>query len=229
MLVVSETAQAALADYARPAFAARLREPLAGRYADILGRFPQHVQAQIVNHMLGRAELWGLKSQRSCLAYCEFMLKIAPNFDEEPDIRGVLQRGVPTRDMAIISLPEDASEAAWSRAQLRRSNLPLFIPPELVGAPTLDQTVAALPVVLFDRPPQPSARAAVEQALATVQDLGLRALSDAPLVVCVCRAFWGPDFMKQAWAQVLLRERFPPELVLSALRLRLAQDYGRYT
>ena len=228
MLVVSETTQEALADYARPAFAARLREPLAARYADILARFPQNVQAQMVNHMLGRAELWGLKQQRSCLAFCEFMLKIAPNFDEEPEIRAALQRGAPTRDMAIVSLPDDASEAAWGRAQMRRSNLPLFIPPELVGAPILDQTVAALPVVLFDRPPQPSARVAVEQALATVQNLGMRGLADAPLVVCVCRAFWGPDFMNQPWGQVLLREHFPPELVLSALRLRLAQDYGRY-
>ena len=228
MLVVSETTQEALADHARPAFAARLREPLAAKYADILTRFPQHVQAQIVNHMLGRAELWGLNQQRSCLAFCEFMLKIAPNFDEEPEIRAALQRGFPTRDRAVISLPDDAGEAAWSRAQLRRSNLPLYIPAELAGAPILDQTVAALPVVLFDRPPQPSARVAVEQALPTVQTLGMRGLADAPLVVCVCRAFWGVDFMNQAWAQVLLREHFPPELVLSALRLRLAQDYGRY-
>lgn len=229
MLAISPSAQAALAEMARPAFAARLREPLVETYPAILGRFPQHVQARIIANMLDRGRRWRIAGQAPLLAFCELMLKIAPNFDEEPELRALLERGYPTPDRALITLPDEGPEQAWERARRNRSVLGLFIPPELVGAPSLDQTVAALPLVLFDRPPQPSARTAVEQALPVVQAMGLRGLTDAPLVVCVCRAMWGVDFLRQPWAMVLERERFPPELVLSALRLRLAQDFGRVT
>lgn len=228
MLSVSPQAQGALADMARPAFAARLREPLAAAYPTILSRFPPHVQARIIGNMLERARRWRLTGQAASLAFCELMLKIAPNFDEEPDLRRWLERGYPTPDRALTTLPDEAPEEAWERARRNRSVLGLFIPVDLIGAPVLDQTVAALPLVLYDRPPQPSARIAVEQALPSVQEMGLRGLADAPLVVCVCRAMWGADFLRQPWAVVVARERFPPELVLSALRLRLAQDNGRF-
>jgi len=229
MLAISPSAQAALAEMVRPAFAARLREPLVEKYPAILSRFPQHVQARMIGNMLDRARRWRISGQAASLAFCELMLKIAPNFDEEPDLRALLDRGQPTPDRALMTLPDEGPEQAWERARRNRSVLGLFIPPDLVGASPLDQTVAALPLVLFDRPPQPSVRVAVEQALPTVQTMGLRGLTDAPLVVCVCRAMWGVDFLRQPWAMVVARERFPPELVLAALRLRLAQDYGRFT
>jgi hypothetical protein len=232
MLAISETTREALGAYAKPQFAARIRAPLTKRYAAILTRFPEQTRFVIIDNLLARADAWGLKDQSAVLAFCEFMLKIAPNFDEDPEIRGLLEcangKTGPTRDIALKDMPEKASEGAWERARQQRSNLPLFIPPELIGAPSLDQTVAALPLLLFDRPMAQSARTAVEQSLPVVTALNMRGLTDAPLVICVCRAIWGPDFLQLPWVNIVAREHLPPKLVLAAFRLRLAQDFGRY-
>ncbi len=228
MLAISPSAQEALADFARPQFAERIRAPLAKRYVASLGRFPEHVRDLIVDNMLARAYGWKLKNQSSLLAFCEFMLKIAPNFDEEPELRAYLERGSPTRDVALMDMPEKAPAPAWERARSRKSTLPLFIPAELVGAPVLDQTVAALPLVLFDRQLAQTARALVEQALPTATQLNMRGLADAPLVVTTCRALFGPEFLNTDWMRTVQKEHLPPELVLGALRLRLAQDFGRF-
>lgn len=228
MLAISETTRDALEAYARPAFAARVQVALTARYPHILGLFPEDIQTRIVANMLGRATSWGLEWQSSLLAFCEFMLVAAPDFDTEPELRALLERDPQRRDTALLKLPERASKAAWDRAEKQASNLPLFISRELMTAALPDQTVAALPLVLFGQPEVDDPRGNMQRALPAVSQLGLNGLSDAAMVICACRSFWGASFTELAWIETLRREQLSPRVVLETLRCRLMLEFGRF-
>lgn len=228
MLAISPKAQGALEVYARPAFAVRVRKALAAKYPHFLPRFPENLQNVITGNMLGRASLWGLSQQSALLGYCELMIQVAANFDEEPEIRAALEAAPQPRDLALRKLPLNVAKAAWTRAERRASKLPFFIPPALVTQTVPDQTVAALPIVLFDRPDAQNARAAVGAALPQVAELNLRHLPDAVLVVAACRSFWGPGFTAMSWMSQLVAKQTPPSVLLAAMRARLAISFGRF-
>ncbi len=228
MLVISPQATAALDDYARPAFAVRVRKALAEKYPHFLPRFPENLQDAITGNMLNRGSLWGLRLQTGLLAYCELMISIAANFDEEPEIHGVLQDAPDPKDYTVTALPQKVSKPAWTRAERRASNLPFYIPPSLVGAANPDQTVAALPIALFNQPDAQNARAAVAAALGQAGELNMKHLPDAGLVIAACRSFFGPGFAAMAWMAEAQQERMPPDVMLETMRLRLALDFGRF-
>lgn len=226
MLAISPSAQSALESYARPAFAVRVRKALAEKYPHFLPRFPQDLQDVITGNMLGRAALWGLRQQSSLLAYCEFMISVAGNFDEDTDIRAALESAPEPKDFTLRGLPRTVPPAAWARSEKLGSNLPFFIPPALVAAPVADRTVAALPIVLFGQEEAHNARAAVNAALGQAGELGLTAFADSVLVVATCRSFFGPGFTALSWMNDL--RPMPPHKRLHALRLRLAIEHGRF-
>lgn len=228
MLAISPTAQGALAAYARPAFAVRVRKALAEKYPHLLPRFPEPFQDAITGNMLGRAASWGLSQQAALLGYCELMITVAANFDEEPEIRQALENAPEPRDFTLRTLPHAVAKPAWTRAARRASTLPLFVAPSLAGAAIPEQTVAALPLALFDRPEVHNARAAVTQAMGTVVELNMKGLADALLVVAACRSFWGAGFPALAWMVDLQRRQTPPHVLIAALRCRLALEFGRF-
>ena len=228
MLAISPQAQAALEAQARPAFMARVRKALADKYPHVLPRFPQGLQNAITGNMLGRASLWGLSQQSALLGFCELMIQVAANFDEELEIRDALQAAPEPKDFAFRALPKTVAKAAWTRAERRASNLPFFIPPSLVNAPNADQTVAALPIVLFDQPEAHNARGAAEAALGQAAELNLKPLPDAGIVVAAARSFWGPGFPALSWMVELHAKRTPPSVLLQTLRARLAVEFGRF-
>ncbi len=228
MLAISPKAQGALEVYARPAFAVRVRKALAAKYPHFLPRFPENLQGVITGNMLGRASLWGLSQQSSLLGFCELMIGVAANFDEEPEIRAALENAPEPKDIALRALPKQVGKAAWTRAERRASKLPFFIPPAMAAAPLPDQTVVALPIVLFDRPEAQNARAAVGAALGQVGELNLRAFPDAALVVAACRSFWGPGFPAMSWMSELTARQVSPAVLLAAMRARLAIAFGRF-
>lgn len=228
MLAFSPTAHGALEAYARPAFAARVRTALAAKYPHFLPRFPEKLQDLITGNMLGRAAMWGLSHQSSLLGFCEIMITVAANFDEEPEIRSHLEAAPQPKDFAFRALPKTVPKPAWTRAERRRSNLPFFIPPSFAAQPLPEQTVAALPVVLFDRPDAQNARAAVSAAAGQPDELDIRHLPDAVLVVAACRSFWGPGFTAMSWMAELTARRVAPTVMLAAMRARLAIAFGRF-
>ncbi len=228
MLAISLKAQGALEAYARPAFAARVRKALADKYPHFLPRFPEAMQAVITGNMLGRASLWGLRQQSALLGFCELMIQVAANFDEEPEIRAALDAAPEPKDFALRALPDRVGKAAWTRATQRASNLAFYVPPSLVAATNADQTVAALPIVLFDQPELHNARAAAGAALGQAGELNMKHLPDAGIVVAAARSFWGPGFTALSWMGELQANRTAPGVMLQALRARLAIEFGRF-
>ena len=228
MLAISPQAQGALEAYARPAFAVRVRKALAEKYPHFLPRFPETLQDVITGNMLNRAAMWGLRQQSALLAYCELMISVAANFDEEPEIRSVLEQAPEPKDFAIRALPQKVTKMAWTRAERRASNLAFFTPPALITAPVPDQTVAALPIALFDQPEVHNARAAVGAALGQAGELDMKHLPDAALVIAACRSFWGPGFTAMSWMQAVLQRGPSPDMAIAAMRCRLAIDHGRF-
>ncbi len=228
MFRISQQAYGALEAQARPAYVERLRVQLAETYPHLLPRFPDELGRRIVANMLGRASAWGLSRQRGFAMWCGWMIAIAPNFDEEPEINRALAALPEPRELGLSRLPSTVSPMAWDRAEAQSSVLPLFVPPMLAQAPMPDQLAAALPIVLFGQPeaadPLPLARHAIEQAGA----MGLAGLADAPLVIAACLSFWGPQWTSLPWAEGLRRSRVGGRELLAALRCRLALEFGRF-
>jgi hypothetical protein len=230
MLAISETTLRTFETTARPLFARRAQAALAEKYPHFLPRFPEPVQASIVANMLGRASLWSINGQRGLLAFCELMIAVAANFDEQPEIRAALEAGQEGRDRAIHALPMQVPDAAWADASANASTLPFYIRPAMIGQPPADQVAAALPIVLHDRAEAASPAAAVQAAEAACVRLGLGGDADSVLVVAACRAFYGDavDQKRLAWAPALLGGGLPARAKVNALRLRLALDFARF-
>lgn len=228
MLTISPSALEALRVHARPGFTARAHESLAETYPHFLPRFPQAIGLAIVANMLGRASVWGLTSQRAMILWCDWMIVIAPNFDEEPELNYALAHSPEPLDDSILKLTYAADPGAWERAERRRSSLPLFTPPSARALPLPDQIVAAIPLALHDRPEAADPVGTVVNGMAVAERLGLQDMPDAPLVVAACISFWGSRFAELPWARELIEERWAPPSFVEALRLRLALDHGRF-
>jgi hypothetical protein len=230
MLAISESTLRTFETTARPLFARRAQDALAQKYPHFLPRFPEPVQAAIVANMLGRASLWSIHGQRGLLAFCELMIAVAGNFDEQPEIHAALEAGPEGRDRAIVALPMLVAKAAWAEASANQSTLPFYIRPSIVGQPAPDQLAAALPVVLHDRPEAATPAAAVQAAEASSTRLGLGGDADSLIVVAACRSFYGDAFDQKrlAWAPALLGSSLPARARINALRLRLALDFARF-
>ena len=230
MLSISEATLRTLETSARPLFARRVQAALAEKYLHFLPRFPEVVQTAIVGNMLGRASRWGIYGQRALLAFCELMIAVAANFDEQPDIRAVREGQDGARDQVLTVLPGLVSEAAWAEAERNAATLPFYVRPSMIEAGEAERTAAAIPLVLHDRPEAASASAAVAAAQALARRLGLADVPDALLVLSACRALYGEGFdeSRLAWTDGVFGAGLPPRAVVNALRLRLALDFARF-
>jgi hypothetical protein len=225
MLTISPQIADALEVYSRPGFARDLCVELADKYPHFLPRFPEAVQLRIVSNMLARASGWGLDRQDALTAYCEYMIVIAANFDEEPEIRHALQANRGDLNLLIPVLPEFVSEVAWDRAEAAGSSLPFFVNPRFDGQSLPQRSAEAVKVALFDRPEAQAPDAAVARAAAEAQARGLDRETDALLVLAACHSFYGAAPL---WLDELARERWSSGAIIEAIRLRLALDSGRY-
>src|SRR3982750_2591933 len=191
MLAISESTLQTLEASARPLFARRVQAALADKYPHFLPRFPDAVQTVIVGNMLGRASRWSIHGQQALLAFCELMIAVAGNFDEQPEIRAVLEATKGARDHTLIDLPGLVRDDVWAKAASNASTLPFYIRPAMIGQVAAEQVAAALPVVLHDRPGAADAAAAVQTAQAVAGRLGLADDADSLLVIAACRSFYG--------------------------------------
>jgi hypothetical protein len=230
MLSISDATLRTLEVLARPLFARRVQAALAEKYLHFLPRFPEAAQAAIVGNMLGRASRWGIYGQRSLLAFCELMIAVAANFDEQSEIRAVLQGQDGARDQVVTALPDLVSEVGWAEAGRNATTLPFYIRPAMIEAVEAERTVAAIPLVLYDRPEAASASAAVEAASALAGKVGLADVPDALLVLAACRSFYREAFdeSRLPWQAGVFGAGLPPHAVVNALRLRLALDFARF-
>jgi hypothetical protein len=228
LLTISPSALEALRAHARPGFVARAHESLSETYPHFLPRFPETVGHAIVANMLGRASAWGLTNQQSLILWCDWMIVIAPNFDEEPELNYALAHSPEPLDTSILKLTYAADPGAWERAERRRSSLPLFMPPSARALSLPDQIVASIPLALHDRPEAADPIGAVINSTAVAQRLGLQDMPDAPLVVAACVSFWGNRFVELPWMRELIADRWAPPSFIEALRLRLSLEHGRY-
>lgn len=229
MLAISQNSLTTLEATQRPLFARRVRAALAMRYQHFLPRFPEAVQLAVVGNMLGRASRWQISGQQGLLAFCEFMIAVAPSFDEQPEIKAALEQQQGARDQLLTALPSKVSAQSWADAEQRAANLPFFVPPRLIGQPETEQTEAALGLVLHDRPEAAAAAEAVAAASETAARLELGDTADALMVLAACRSFYGDGFERDApWAAEVFGRPMPPRAVVNALRLRLALDFARF-
>lgn len=228
MLSISPQTSGALRRYAWPAFCERLRERLADDYPHFLPCFPLGVQQQIVGNMLERALAWQLTLQSSLHAFCELMIRLAPNFDRVPGIADNMRRLGPQLDRKLDELASSVPASLVEEARAGASTLPLFTPAALDQAPPAERTAAAIRLALGDRPEAAGATTAAAEAVALAEALGLAARADAPLVLTACRSFWGAGFLDLPWAAALRRERWTAAEQVELLRLRLAMQFGRF-
>lgn len=227
MLSFSPGAITALRAGARPAFLDRVRRRMAATFPHFLPCFPEDVQARITGHMLERAAAWGVTHQASLWAFCELMVSVAPNFDEEPAIHARLSRHRGELDGVLADLGRTMPLHLRRSAQRIGSRMPLFVPHRLVGAPAPARLATAIGTALHDRPEAAAAPEAAAQAMAEAERLGLEQ-DDAPLVVAACRSFWGPAFARLRWAEAVWHEPWSATERVELLRFRLAAAHRRF-
>lgn len=227
MLSFSPGAITALRAGARPAFLERVRRRLVATFPHFLPCFPDEVQARITGHMLERAAGWGLTHQASLWAFCELMVSVTPNFDEEPAIHARLSQLRDELDGSLAELGRTMPPHVRRSAQRSGSRMPLFVPHRLVAAPAPDRVAAAIVTALHDRAEAAAAPAAAARAVAEADRLGLTQ-DDAPLVVAACQSFWSPAFTRMHWAEALWREPWSAAERVELLRFRLAAAHRRF-
>lgn len=213
------------------AFIGELREALAAKYRQMLPSFPPVIQDQIVRNMVGRAARWGIEWQSSTLLFCEWMLSIAANFDDQPEIRRVLEEAGPGVDSIAKSLPDHVPDEVWQAAESQALDLPFFTPAEKLLAP-LDQRVAhAIPVALHDLAARSNPSALGRESCDLAVRLGLGGSEDAPLVLAACGFLYGADFYRSkalSWTGDVFRPENSCRTRVAMLKCRIAMDHGRY-
>jgi hypothetical protein len=162
VLQISKRSLAALEQSSLRGFAVRLTANLLEDYPDELGPYPKETRPRIVANMVDRARArWKLQSQEAITSYCELMLSVAPNFDEDPDIQRAL-RAEPDPDSSIFQLTNVVHDRVWKHAQAKVACLPLYLPRDLIDAPIEKRVEAAARLLLPDRiPPDALAHGAV--------------------------------------------------------------------
>jgi hypothetical protein len=210
-------------------FASFVRSHLAETYPHFLPRFPATVQRRIVSNMLERAEGWGFTWQSNLLAYCQLMISIAANFDDEPRIRAALTRTRSDADAAMSQLPRSVPEDAWTRAEAAAQELPFFVSPALAKAPPEQRTAAALRCVLWEAEASRREELSAE-AVRLAERLRWQRSMDAAHTLAAASFFYGAEFYEPkrcAWARDVFRPDATPGESIALLQLRIAIDHGR--
>jgi predicted nuclease with TOPRIM domain len=80
---------------------------------------PESLREMVVNGLV-RARSHGLNSATDLTAFVSIMFEIAPNFDEQPDIRRALQDESVPRESRFSVMLERVPEGAWEEAERNR-------------------------------------------------------------------------------------------------------------
>jgi hypothetical protein len=229
MLQISHKSASALESIAWPAFIERVRVGLVETYPSILGGFTRNGQEIIIENMLGRAHYWGVTQQDAYLAFCEFMLEIAPNFDQQPTILSALSDLDGLIDDIVLHLPDDITEAAWEDAELNAQDLPLFISAQNIEASIDVRTREAIAFLL------PEAARDWErlfiQARKDAERFNLVGLDDSLLALAVWYHGCGTDrfdVTRHPFVEELSDFSIPAGVRLALLKFQIALDLQRY-
>ncbi len=76
--------------------------------------------------MIDRAKRWGINWKSSLVSFAELMISIAPNFDQQADIKRVLESDKEQANQRIKSITEYVPDFAWSQAEANSDDLPFF-------------------------------------------------------------------------------------------------------
>ncbi len=212
------------------AFLARLGGYLSARHPAFLPRFAPPVQAQIVAMMVARARRAGATWQSTIALFCDLMEAVAPNFHRDPELAATIGSPDPESDPRIRSLADRVDARVWAQAERNRSDLDLYVPPELDHAPVAERIAAALPVILWDRVPAAAAGRLATRATELARRLGFESLEDAPLAVAAWRTLYagaGDSDARRSWAADIIDLGVPARQRLAALRLRIMIDHRR--
>lgn len=228
-IVIGAAQMAALRRQRLAAFVDALSEHLDRRYPGWTGCLAGPAQRQVVAHLVAHGRARGLTWQSSLATYADMMIGLAPNVHELDDVRDVLALPGPWADRALVCLDPEILLRTW-RAEGRFANhLPLFVPPEALALPRLEQTTMAVALALGERlrgqPPSTLARAALERAV----ELSLDVLPDAGLVIAAWRLMYAPradSLQEHPWLAAVLHPSRLPQEVIALLRWRLRADHG---
>ena len=211
-------------------FAQRLQHALAEKYPHTLPRFPDEIQLKIVVNMIERAKRWGIDWRSSLVVFAELMMTIAPNFDEQADIKSVLESNKEQANQIIKSMTEHVPGSAWSQAEAAIEDLPLYLSEQFLNTSRLEQTVRAIPLVLWDKVTDLDIQQYAKDACQFANDIGLNDLNDAPIAIVVWRCLYGKDFNNpeiNAWVADIINIKRHPRERIAMLKFRIALDHGR--
>lgn len=86
---------------------------------------------EMVTNGLARARSHGLRRAKDMTAFVAIMFEIAPNFDEQPDIRRALRDEAVPIDQRFDSMVERVPDRAWEEAERNKVSEAWF--PELLA------------------------------------------------------------------------------------------------
>jgi hypothetical protein len=211
-------------------FAQKLQHALAGKYPHMLSRFPDGIQLKIVGNMIDRAKRWGIDWKSSLVIFAELMISIAPNFDQQADIKRVLESDKEQANQRIKAITEYVPDSAWSQAEANSDDLPYFLSAEFLNASLTDQTARAIPLVLWDKEAEFDPHQYATSACQYANQLGFNDINDAPLTIVVWRSLYGSKFNDPElypWASDILDNKRPAWERIAMLKFRIALDHGR--
>ena len=232
MLQLSKTTMGNLAQIEKRKFSFELKQRLASRNPELLARFPDLIQQQIVENMIDRALVFGATWQSSIAKICLLMETFAPNFLSDPKIRKLLQGkrpGTPASD-DLDELLENfeiwMDEEDWERIIKARSDLPLYTSYRLDEAPYQERIASALCLVFWDKVKPETAHNHAAHFINEASRFGLASFEDAPLAI----AGWGLLYKPEddpSWQQDLSDPIWSASERLEMLRYRIMLDHGR--
>lgn len=211
-------------------FAQKLQYGLAEKYPQLLPRFPEDIQLSIVENMIDRAKRWGIDRKSSLVIFTELMITIAPNFDEQIEIRNVLKNNKEQVNHIIKSITDYVPESAWEQAEAAIEDFPLFISGDFLDKTLAEQTASAMPLVLWDKVAELDIQNYAENACQYADRIGLNNLNDAPISLVAWRCLYGKDFMNltvNPWVEDIVDTNRHPRERIALLKFRIALDHGR--
>lgn len=215
---------------AEDVFIQSLKKALAEKYPHLLPSFPDAIQTKIVINMLDRAKSWGITWQSSLVIFSELMIAIAPNFDEEVEIRAILENNKKEINLIVKKITSHVSDKAWSKAEVTADDLPFFLTAQYLDKPLVKQIASAIQFVLWDKMAEIDHYQYAESACQYAVRLGLDGLNDAPLTLIAWRCLYGSNFNNPkvySWVNDIINNKHQPRELVSMLKFRIALDYGR--
>jgi hypothetical protein len=229
MLQISTASASVLETLAWPTFIERVRIGLVETYPEVFGGFTRDGQQIIIENMLGRAHHWGVSRQDAYLAFCEFMLEIAPNFDEQPIIRAALSDLDGLIDDIVLDLPDDVDEEAWEDAEINAQDLPLFVCAQNIEASIDVRTAEAIAFLVPEA--TRDLGGLMKQARKDGETFKLLGLDDSLLALAVWYHDCGEqrfDLDKHPFVEQLSDFSIPAGVRLALLKFQITLDLQRF-